>query len=346
MRVTATFRAPRRAPWLQVLKSAVAAVLAWELAGWLISGPPPIFAAIAALLVVQSSLSQSPVKAIERTVGVVVGVAVAGVLGMVLGNGTWIILLAIVLALLLASSLRMTPGTANQVAISAMLVLALGTETSGYAFDRVVETIIGAVVGFVINMAIVPPVAVAPAYDGVRCLGSEIADALDRLASALTQFQSPDELDELIASARRLHSTRVETLRAIETAVESLTLNPRAGQHPAQLAETQQRLDRLTAMVTQTIGMTRAFFDRYDDTLPQEPTVAAIAQELHRAAVDLRHEIDGDETGARAGVGTAHGPRAASPPVILTPTSNHWELLGSLLVDLRRIQDGLTDTAE
>ncbi|WP_354002846.1 hypothetical protein [Microbacterium elymi] len=54
MRMTATFRASRRSPLLQVLKSAVATVAAWLLAGWLLPGPLPVFAAIAALLVVRA----------------------------------------------------------------------------------------------------------------------------------------------------------------------------------------------------------------------------------------------------------------------------------------------------
>ncbi|WP_347354600.1 FUSC family protein [Intrasporangium sp.] len=78
MRVTATFRANRRSPLLQVLKSAVATVAAWLLAGWLLPGPLPVFAAIAALLVVQPSLNQSFAKAVERTVGVIVGSTCSG----------------------------------------------------------------------------------------------------------------------------------------------------------------------------------------------------------------------------------------------------------------------------
>ena len=51
MGITATFRATKRVPILQVLKSAVATIAAWLVAGWLIPGPLPVFAAIAALLV-------------------------------------------------------------------------------------------------------------------------------------------------------------------------------------------------------------------------------------------------------------------------------------------------------
>ena len=47
-------------------------------------------------------------------------------------------------------------------------------------------------------------------------------------------------------------------------------------------------LERLSPIVTQVIGMTRAFVDHYDEALADEPTVRAIAEQLRRAAHDVR----------------------------------------------------------
>ena len=49
-------------------------------------------------------------------------------------------------AMLVAWVFKATPGAATQVAISAMLVLALGSSSPDYALDRVLETLIGAVI--------------------------------------------------------------------------------------------------------------------------------------------------------------------------------------------------------
>ncbi len=57
MRPLAALRAARRAPLLQVAKSAAATIAAWLVAGWLVPGHLPVFAAIAALLVVQPSVN-------------------------------------------------------------------------------------------------------------------------------------------------------------------------------------------------------------------------------------------------------------------------------------------------
>ncbi len=341
--MTVSLRAARRAPLLQVIKSAVATVAAWLLAGWLLPGPLPVFAAIAALLVVQPSLNQSFAKAVERTVGVIVGVAVAGVLGLALGNGTWIIIVSILIALVLAWALKMTTGTANQVAISAMLVLALGTGTPGYAFDRIVETMIGAAIGFVVNIVIVPPVAVAAAHRSVDRLGAELADTLERLAAALGRPQTGAALTELIVTARLLRPMRESAERAIADAAESLTLNPRAGRHRAELDEVRRLLERFATVVTQTIGMTRAFCDRYDDTLGHEPSVAAIAEQLRRAAHDVRLLVHRLEDGADPVPDEPDEPALTRPLSVAAPRSGHWVLVGSLLVDLHRIHDTLTD---
>ena len=67
-------RGTSRSPLLQVAKTSVAVIAAWLLSTLLLSQPLPIFAAIAALLVVQPSVNQSLAKGVERSVGVILGV--------------------------------------------------------------------------------------------------------------------------------------------------------------------------------------------------------------------------------------------------------------------------------
>jgi uncharacterized membrane protein YccC len=345
MRVTAGFRASQRSPILQVAKSAIATAAAWLLAGALIPGQPPVFAAIAALLVVQPSLNQSLTKAVERSIGVFAGVVIASILGILLGGGTWVTLLATVVALLIAWVLKMTPGTANQVAISALLVLALGTATPGYAVDRVLETLIGAVMGILVNLALVPPVAVAPARTAATALGDEVANSLERLAQALETPQTNAELNGLLVEARLMKPMRDAADTAIGIATESLSLNPRGRRHREELAGIQALLDRTGPIVTQTVGMTRAFCDHYDATIADEPAVQAIAEQLRRAAHDVR--LDARRADATT-LPAAHEnePAALTAPLtIRAPSRNHWVLIGSMLEDLRRIHEALGSTA-
>jgi len=339
MGISATLRATKRVPLLQVAKSAVATIAAWLIAGWLIPGPLPVFAAIAALLVVQPSVNQSLGKAVERSIGVILGVVIATGISLVFGQSTWIILLAIVIAMLVAWALKMTPGTSNQVAISAMLVLALGASSPEYALDRVLETLIGAAIGIVVNVAIVPPVAVAPAREHVARLGGELAASVDRLAAALEGPQVAAEVETLMIEARLLRPMRDAAEAAIDAGEESLTLNPRRSAHREELAALRDLLDLLSPIVTQLIGMTRAFADHYDDALHREPTVRAIAEQLRRVSHDVRLAVRVAEPEPEPV--TSETPALTSALVIAPPTSGHWILVGSLMEDLRRIREEL-----
>jgi uncharacterized membrane protein YccC len=344
MGFTGTFRASRRIPVLQVLKASVATIAAWLITSWVMPGPLPIFAAIAALLVVQPSVNQSFGKAIERSIGVILGVIVATALSLAFGEHAWVVLVAIAAAMLIAWGLKMTPGTSNQVVISAILVLALGAASPEYSLQRIVETLIGAVIGVVVNVLIVPPVAVAPARRDLGLLGGELAASLDRLAAALESPQSPAQLQGLLLEARLMRPMRDAADASIADGEESLTLNPRRSAHRTELAEMRALLDRLSPIVTQVIGMTRAVFDHYDPALATEPTVQAIAEQLGRASHDVRlavHLADVEPEPLTSAI-----PALTAPLVVRPPTSAHWILVGSLMEDLRRIREELlTDEA-
>lgn len=339
MGIMETFRATKRAPLLQVAKASAATVAAWLVAAWLIPGPLPVFAAIAALLVVQPSVNQSFGKAIERSIGVILGVLIATGISVGFGADSWIILLAIVVAMLVAWALKMTPGTSNQVAISAMLVLALGASSPQYALDRVLETLIGAAIGIIVNALIVPPVAVSPAREALALLGGELAASVDRLAEALERPRTPAQLEALMIEARLLRPMRDAAEAAIADGEESLTLNPRRSAHRAELAALRDLLEQLSPIVTQVIGMTRAFADHYDASLHDEPTVRAIAEQLRRVAHDVRLSVRIAEPEPEPV--TSENPALTSALVIAPPRSGHWILVGSLMEDLRRIREEL-----
>jgi hypothetical protein len=334
MRVTAAFRTPGRTPFLQVAKSAIATVAAWFIAGLLIQGPPPVFAAIAALLVVQPSVNQSFAKAIERSIGVIIGVVLATLLALAVGDTTWVVAVAVTAALVVAWAVKMTAGTTNQVAISALLVLALGATTPGYAVDRILETILGAVIGIIVNVAIVPPVLLQPARDRVEGYGRELAASLDRLADALEAPTSPAQLGEMLISARLLRPMRDNARSAITAATESLAFNPRGRKHRTTLVELDDRLERFGPIGIQVAGMTRAVHDRYDDDLASDPSARAIAVQLRRAAHDLRREA--------ALQPASPDPALTTPLQVIRPSEKHWVLIGSLLVDLHRIHEELS----
>jgi uncharacterized membrane protein YccC len=301
-----------------------------------------VFAAIAALLVVQPSVNQSLSKALERSAGVILGVVIAVLLSLLLGAQSWVVLAAVVVAMLVAWSLRASTGTGNQVAISAVLVLALGSSNPDYALDRILETLIGAAIGFVVNVAIVPPVLSAPARRDIGMLGRELAASLDRLADALPTPRSAAQLQELMLEARLLRPMKDAAEASLTAAAESLSLNPRRGRHREDVDELHAVFERLSPVVTQVIGMTRAYIDHYDDSLATDPTVRAIAEQLHRAGHDVRLVVQSSDRGEPDAL-TSATPALTTPLVVRPPASDHWILVGSLMEDLRRIHGELRD---
>ncbi|QIX26658.1 FUSC family protein [Nocardioides sp. JQ2195] len=341
MRFTDAFRASERAPLLQMVKTALATMLAWIVAGLAIpDGPPPVFAAIAAMLVVQPSLNQSLFKGIERSVGVIAGVVLASGLSIAFGGASWVVLLAVSASLALAWGLRMTTGSANQVAISALLVLAIGSSSSGYATYRILETFLGAVIGIIVHLVLVPPVALVPAHRALDALGEEIAVSLERLAHALTRKHSSRELRELMTEARQLHALCEATDEALDQAEDSLALNPRGRHHREDLAAMRDSVENLSLIVTQVLGMTRAYVDQYDDSVSNEPAVQAIAEELRRAAHDTRRELR-ITLATRYETFAETAPALTAPLVFQAPKGMRWILVGSLMEDLRRIREEL-----
>ncbi len=340
----AAYFGAQRQPMTQLAKSAVASIAAWIFASWVITGTPPVFAAIAALLVVQPSVNQSAAKAIERSVGVISGVGVASGLTVIFGQEPWVAYIAVTAALALAWLLRMPPGTTYQIAVSALLAIAIGSSTPNYAVDRIVETIIGAATGFVVNLIIVPPVALPPAEQAVSALGEEVAKSMERLSASFTSAQTPAKLEELMITVRLLRPMVATADQAILDAQDSLTLNPRGRKHRERLERVETTRNLMRPIVSQVMGMTRAVYDHYDATLASDPSTGEIADQLQQAAQEVRRRSADPGTSSAGSDATDLGerfPLVSAPPEQRMPAPDHWILIGSLLEDLGRIRGEL-----
>ncbi len=107
----------------RVLKTALAAGVAWQLA-LLVPGDDNAFLApLSAVLMMQLTIAQSVDRAIQRTIGVAFGVAVAVIAYSVLGVHSWTIALVVLISLAGGIQLRLSQPAMQQVAISALVVL-------------------------------------------------------------------------------------------------------------------------------------------------------------------------------------------------------------------------------
>lgn len=323
---------------LQLLKAAASAITTWFVCLAIFPEQLPIFGAIAALIVMQENVDQSLTRGVERVVGVLLGVSVALGAGAIFGPQAWLFIAAIVVSMGVGWVLRMTPSSTNQVAISALLMIALGGLQLGYGFERLIETAIGAAIGVAINALVVAPVRTSSVHAAITRLAEHSAEVLRQLAESLAEPRDTEWLSEMYADARKLQAERERVHGLLRQARESLRLNPRSNRHKQGLAEDDALFQRLQPIVTQVIGMSRAIYDLYQADLTSDPAVIGMVEEMRRAAHDLERLVrpgSADKTPAEPAALT-------TPYTILRPHPDHWVLIGSLMEDLRRVRGRIT----
>jgi hypothetical protein len=222
----------------------VAAFLVAQLVG--LHSPPPIIAALTALLVVQATLTSTLLNGLQRVASVVAGVALAVLVVAVVGLTWWSLAALVAASIVVGQLLRLGPHLV-EVPISAMLVLGVGSAgAESVGGGRVVETLIGAAVGVLVNLVFPPAVQTRYAGRAVYRFASEIADLLEEAAAALSAGPvTPEQSTRWLEDARRLnrHAPRVD--RALAHAEESRRLNVRALRTPPVGPGTRQGLDAL-----------------------------------------------------------------------------------------------------
>ncbi|MEN3359546.1 MAG: hypothetical protein V7637_3528 [Mycobacteriales bacterium] len=255
----------------QVAKTALAATIAWELARVVLGSALPALAALGAIITVQITVRQTVARGLQQVVGVVVGVGAAIMLARYLGVHAWSVGLVILGALLLGRLLRLGP-QANQVAMSGLLVLSLGT---GYGAARVWDTLLGAVIGVVVNMLIAPPTYVDAATGALRGVGEDLGLLLTEIGAALCRGAWDDRAARgWLDRARALNRDQQAAAAAVAQADESVQFNPRArpvAESVARLVEASLALEHAT---TQTSGIARTLLELARDDGPTRSVAA------------------------------------------------------------------------
>ncbi|WP_449283911.1 FUSC family protein [Leucobacter sp.] len=340
--LTSRVRAEQRTPLIQVVKTLASMILAWFTCLLVFPEQLPIFGAIAALLVVQDNVDQSLSKGLERVVGVLLGVAVALLTGEFLGQHSWLFIAALVAGLALGWLLRMTPSAANQIVVSALLMIALGGLDLHYGVERLVETLIGALIGVAVNALVVAPVRTLPVHEALVSLTEDAAAALRRIADALDAPRDDDWLEDMHLEARALQTERARVHGLLRQARESLRLNPRSPRYRTGLADDDALFQRLQPIITQIGGMSRAVYDLYEPDLVSDASVVGMVEEIRRAAHDLERLV----RDASQEPDVAEPPALTAPYTIPQPHPDHWVLIGSLMEDLRRVRGRITGELE
>jgi Aromatic acid exporter family member 1 len=243
---------------LRTAKTTLAAVISWELARLLPGSQPPVLAPLTALLVTQLTLVKTITGSLQRVASVTAGVLLALAVADLLGLHWWSVGLVIFVSLAVGQVLRLGSHRI-EMAVSALLVMTLGG-TPGVARTRVLETLIGAGVGVLVN-AVVPPVYLRPAGEAIYGLADDMAKVLRGAAADLAEGWSGEDAYERLREARELDGEVGEAREAITRAEDSLRLNPRrrlVGDPSDELREDMSALEHSIILVR---GIIRSLVD-------------------------------------------------------------------------------------
>ncbi|WP_233576160.1 FUSC family protein [Saccharopolyspora rhizosphaerae] len=255
-----------------ISKTAAAAGIAWAVGGQVTGAPNPVLAPLAAVLVVEATIYQTLQSGLRRVVGVVLGVLLALALGRSLGLNAWSLTFVLLLALVVGRMARLG-GQTSQVAVSALLVMAIGDAVPGYAQERVYETLLGALVGVLVNALIAPPVHVHAARDSLAAMARKLSRLLVDIGEQLSREDvvfAPARTKELLWTARDFHDQVAEIRQQLDRASESLRYNPRRSvfvspaRKPAPaalLVRAKAATEAVDHIVDQTSGIARALAD-------------------------------------------------------------------------------------
>ncbi|WP_405851217.1 aromatic acid exporter family protein [Streptomyces sp. NBC_00090] len=374
---------PRRWPWwqrwrrdpfvVQTVRSTAAATLSYVVALQLSAEPAPLTAPLTALLVVQVTLYSTLKTSLRRVNSVVVGVLIAIAFSALVGLTWWSLALVILASLVVGRFVRVEEFI-PEVAISAMLVLGV-TQVANTAWDRVLETLIGAVVGLLFNVLLVPPVWVDTAGDSIVDLARRMRQLLLDIGEELTdpyRRPDPERGPESAASpapaeraVARLHEARLldndvaDVDAALRQAEDSLRMNPRVKEGLLHRIVLRTGLDTLEICAVVLRVLTRTLTDlakdRHGAALFREETAEALQETVRHLADVLvtfavlvtSHSSAGSER-AEGHLGeelrAARAARDRAAGMLRSEAEDdpgHWQLYGALLAEIDRVLDEL-----
>ncbi|MEU3610159.1 aromatic acid exporter family protein [Streptomyces sp. NPDC035033] len=348
----------RRDPFfVQAVRSTAAATLSYVVALRLSSEPVPLTAPLTALLVVQVTVYSTLTTSLRRVNSVVVGVLIAIAFSVLVGLSWWSLAL-IILASLVVGRFVKVEEFVPEVAISAMLVLGV-TQVADTAWDRVLETLIGAVVGMLFNLLLVPPVWVDTAGESIDDLARRMRrltlDVAEEFAGAPTVERAAARLYE----ARQLDDDVADVDAALRTAEDSLRFNPRVKEGLLHRIVLRTGLDTLEICAVVLRVLTRTLTDLAkqragEELLPRPVSLALQETARHTGDAFVSYAVlvttpgsaaaEEAETRLAGDLRTARASRDRTAGLLLALAlrePGHWQLYGAMLAEIDRVLDEL-----
>jgi uncharacterized membrane protein YgaE (UPF0421/DUF939 family) len=320
-----------------ILQTAVAASVAYLLAGIVLGNEQPFFAPIAAVVTLGLSLGQRGRRAFEIALGVALGLGIADLLVRIIGVGA--LQIGIVVVLAMAAAVLLGEGTllVNQAAISAILVVLLQPPGSDFSPDRFFNALVGGGVALAVNH-LFPVNPERLVESAARPIFEQLATALEDIAGTLKEGDL--ELAEAVLDRTRRLDEQVRGFDEVLAAGhETAWLSPtrrRSLKHLELYADASIRME-LAVINTRVLSRGAANTIRRQDSVPY-PLPRAVL-DLSRAVRALASYLEEDEDpvdARRFALEAAHGATQALKERHDLATSVLVGQVRSMAVDLLR----------
>ncbi|ARF60177.1 hypothetical protein B1H20_01335 [Streptomyces violaceoruber] len=188
-RLTPFLHRPDRYQVVQSLKAAAAAIIAWALTGWWLDAPMALMAPWAAVALVQGTVYRSLRTAVQLFVMIAAGTLLAAGAAALTGDTMIAMVVALPLATLLGN-LASVGGQGLYASTTALFVLAYGSYSLPAVGHRLLETLVGAVVGVAVNAVVLPPVHSLHAWKLAAALPRDCARLLREMGDGLEDYDA------------------------------------------------------------------------------------------------------------------------------------------------------------
>jgi uncharacterized membrane protein YgaE (UPF0421/DUF939 family) len=328
---------------IQLVKTAVAAVLAWVLASQVLGLPQAFLAPWAALLVVHATVYRTFSRGLRQVTAAVLGVVLAWMVGSALGLSTTSVSVLLGAGLLLGAT-RWFRDESTAVAATGLIVLTTGASGRDVVLvDRLLDTGIGIAVGLAVNLVVWPPLRDVAAARAIDIIDDRVGHLMCEMAQDLRGTADADAVTRWVDSTRDLDREIDQAWALLRQARESSRLNPRrAAVGLRRSAVFEEVLRDNEQAVAEVRSMARTLGHSIDGDLSWEPEFRLRWLELLTEAGEAILAPDSVRvTSVRAELNRlAEDLSTAELPTL------HWPEYGALIMNLRNVVTSMDRVAE
>ncbi|MGQ5636079.1 MULTISPECIES: FUSC family protein [unclassified Streptomyces] len=211
----------------QAVKAALAAWLAWAVAGWWLHAPVAFVAPWVAVVLVESTVYRSIAHGLQQLAAIAAGTVLATAVALLL-PGTMVAMAVVLPLAMLLGQWRRLGSQGIYAATGALFVLTNGAVSVATSAARLAEALFGAVVGIAVNALLRPPLYLRDSRAVLRDATEEAHDILRAVAEGLTEGRwDAEEATAWHQRALRLHGLVEQARSTVAWSRESLRANLR-----------------------------------------------------------------------------------------------------------------------